>query len=239
MGNYISVAQVQAYKVTSPNGPETLDLTAYTDADIEERIGFAENTIELVTNDVFYVKTEINKFDGNGLPKLFFIPSIPYKLLSITSVKEYDIDGTTLLDTYVENTDFKRYDYYLEMAKVYAGDSPRRRFGNYGVWPKGQKNISVQGTWGNTTTPPLIKKAALILTLESLVPGCTQTPTKDVPSITWNDFRVDFAYSDVKGESTGNLEVDRILQRFINNSSMFLVIPDTKQSYDSNTIRLM
>lgn len=232
MGNYVTVSEVRAYKV---NG-SVVDLTAYSDADIEERIGFVENTIERITNDIFYTKTETNKFDGKGLDTLFFAPTIPYRLISITSVKEYDIDQTTVLKTYTENTHFIKYPFYLTITN----DSGRPR--NYfygGSWPKGDKNIWVAGTWGYATTPPLIKKAAYILTLESLIPGSSMTPSKDIPEIEWEDFRIRFSVDDIVGEQTGFVVVDRDLSNYINYSTLFNVIPDSKQSYDSNTIRLM
>lgn len=231
MSNYATIAEVKAFKV---DGAVSGVASNYTDGEIQTELDLVEEIIEVICNDIFYTKTETNYFDGNGLVKLYFFPEIPYRLISITSCKDYDIDGTTLLDTYVENSDFKKYHYYLETARAYAGDSPRRRFGSGGVWPKGQKNIAIAGTWGRSAVPAAIKRATLLLTLERLSPGfCELSPT-DVKQGAWDDFTITFSGREFEvGQSTGFVQVDMLLIKYVNYVDLFLVVPDEKQTYDN------
>jgi len=221
-------------KALKING-DLIDFCDYTDAEIDDEISVAEALIERITGDIFYNKAATLSFDGNGLTRLFFLPEHPYKLLTIVSVKDFDVDGTTLLDTYVEGTDFVVYDYYLETALSFSGESPRRRFGTGGVWPKGQKNIAIEGTWGVTSVPAAIKKVAKLLTAESLIKGITSLQAGDAQEIEWEDFTVKFkggTGSDDHGRATGFYELDRILVNYINYAPMFLAIPDNRESYD-------
>ena len=231
MGNYVTSDEVKAKKVAG----KVVDLTAYTDAEIDAEIESTELAIEALTGDIFYEKTETNLFDGNGLTQLHFVPKIPYRLLTITTLKELDIDGTTVLDTFVEGDDYKQYPFYVETTLTVDGDSPRRRFGTGGVWPKGQNNIEIAGTWGRAEVPTDIKKAATLLTIESLMPGSARLTHNSVKQATWSDFTVTFkglGADEAKGLSTGFLEIDLILERYTNFSSLFLAVPNEKQSYD-------
>jgi hypothetical protein len=236
MGNYATVAEVKAFKVDG----SVVDLTGYTDAEIEVEIGLAEDIIEGICNDIFYEKDEVLRFDGNGLTRLFFKPLVTYKLLSINSVKEYDLDGTTVLYDYVENEDYKRYDFYIETAREYWDElySPRKRsqfnFGYDFVWPKGQKNIVVDGTWGNEEIPPAIKRATILLTLEKLIPGSAGLSTpSDVTQASWSDFTISFSTGgNDYGDTTGYPEIDRLLYKHINWINLFNAIPAQKETYD-------
>jgi hypothetical protein len=227
MGNYVTAAAIRAYKVAG----NTVDLTSYTDDDINDEIEVVEQQIETVCNDIFYLKTVTNLFDGNGLTELFMPPTVTYRLLTVTSLTELDVDGSTVLDTFVEGKDFKLYPYYVQTTLAVDGDTPRRRFGSGGVWPKGQSNISIAGTWGRVTTPAMIKKAAKLLTLENLIPGSAGLATRDVSQAVWPDFTVTFKGTDDVGASTGFAEVDRLLRDHINWVDMFNVVPNKRSQY--------
>lgn len=227
-GNYLTVAEVRAFKVAG----QTLDLTMFSDDDIEEEIVLYESIVENITNDKFYPMAGTYRFDGNGLTKLFFQPTVVHELVAITSVVELDIDGTSVLDTFEEGDDYIAYPYYLETTLEVDGDSPRRRFGTGGVWPKGQKNIKIEGTWGKATVPPPVKRAVMILTLESLMPGSTQKVPSDVTQAVWNDFTVTFKSPEMAGKATGFEYVDQLLQPYLNLVTLFQVLPDDRQTYD-------
>ena len=229
MGNYATVAEVKAYK---SGGVASGVASSYSDAEIEIEIGLMESFVDSICGDVFYPKTETNLFDGKGLCRLFFIPQVSYRLVTVTSVKEYDLDGTTALDTFVENVDFKAYPYYLDTALESDGDSPRRAFGPGGHWPKGQRNIAVAGTWGRSAVPPEVKRAVLILVLERLMPGFTRTAPADIKQATWPDFTVTFKGTEENiGMSTGFAEVDRLLKQHVNYADLFLSVPDSRGLY--------
>lgn len=230
---YATAAEVRAKKIAG----ETVDLSAYTNDDIETELNLVSRYVEEICNDIFYTKTETNKFDGSGTPRLFFHPRIPYRLISVTSAKEYDIDGSTLLDTYTEGTDFIVRDYWLEMAKDFPGDSPRRRYGSGGVWPKGQQNIWIEGTWGRSSCPPEIKRAAILWVLEYLMPGSTGQAPKDIVQVNWSDFTLSYKQGeDTTGLSTGFPEIDRLLHSHVNHVDMFQAVPDNKQTFDNRLI---
>lgn len=232
MGNYASNADVAGFKVDG----STIDLTQYTSAEITAEIAFAESLIEEICEDIFYAKTATHTFDGTGNVKLFFMPKIKYRLISVTTLKELDLDGSTVLDTFTENVDFKTYPFYVETSRYIEGDSPRRRFGTGGVWPSGQNNIQIEGTWGSTEVPAEIKRATILLTLEKLKPGLTNQTPGDVRSIGWDDFRISFKASGASNtySETGLNDVDRILRRYINDVDLFLAVPFTKTKYESD-----
>jgi len=167
------------------------------------------------------------------LDQLFFPPDITYPLISVTSVKEYDIDETTVLHTWVEGVDFVRRDYWLEMDLGIDHDRPRVRFGRGGVWHLGQQNIWVEGSWGRTEVPKTIKRATILLTMESLIPGSTQMANTDIKQAVWNDFTVTFKGSDSFGRSTGFIEVDRLLEQHVNHSGLFIAVPDKRTDHSN------
>jgi hypothetical protein len=215
-GNYASVAQVKALKVDGA----VVGLSAFTDAEIGDEIALVEELIEKLTNDIFYTKTETNYFDGNKDIALFFAPRVAYQLISVTTCKDVDIDGT-VLETFTENDDFVKYSHSIEVSTAWSGDRPRRGVFRGGVWPFGQKNIEVAGTWGRATVPAAIKRVTIWLTLEKLVPGSTNMSNADVSQISWPDFTMSVR-GDLFGKLTGYVEVDRILEDYMNFSDMFM-----------------
>jgi hypothetical protein len=227
MGNYATVQSVKDFKAAG----STSDVeSSYSDIEISNEIDLMESLIENICNDVFYTQTTTNKFDGNGLTKLFFQPDVVARLISVTSVKDYDINGTTLLHTYTEGTDFVAYDYYLETAIAFPEDTPRRGIFRGGKWPRGQQNIWIEGTWGRASAPLEITRATLLLTLERLMPGFIKMAPKDVSQVVWGDFTASFKGVEA-GQSTGYVEIDRLLERYVNRVDMFLVVPDKASRY--------
>jgi hypothetical protein len=234
MGNYATTTQVKTFKIDGC----LVDVESYSDTEIETSIALAESMIENITGDCFYVKTVTNTFDGNGLTFLAFPPRISYRLLSITSARDIDIDGT-VLETFVEGDDFVKYPHYLETALAFAEDTPRRGIFRGGVWPRGQANISIAGTWGRSTTPPEITRATILLTLEDLNPGSTQMAANDVKQVVWSDFTMTLTANEDRYETTGFPKVDKLLQGHINYAGLFFAIPDSKQTYDRKTKRFL
>ena len=227
MPNYATVQNIKDFKVGgSVSGVEN----NYSDAEISDELDLMESLIDHICNDSFYNQTATYKFDGNGLTKLFFQPDVVSRLITVTSVKDYDVDGTTLLRTYVEGTDFVVYDYYLETAISFPSDTPRRGVFRGGTWPKGQKNLWIAGTWGRATVPLEIKRAALMLAMERLEPGFLKMSPKDVSQVVWGDFTASFKGIE-KGMSTGYAEVDRMLERYVNRVDLFMAVPNDASRY--------
>jgi hypothetical protein len=223
---YATASEVRAFKVRGT----VVDLAAYTNAEIEDALNLASRMVDSICGDIFYTKSTMHSFDGNGLSELFFPPDVPYPAITATSVKNVDIDGT-VLDTYVEGTDFVLYPYHIQVALAYCDDTPRRRVARGGFWPRGQQNIQVAGTWGRLTVPVEIKHATLLLTLERLKPGSSGASLGGVKQIVWNDFTVTFSGDYLTGQQTGLRDVDMLLARHINYSSLFMAVPDKRSLY--------
>lgn len=232
MGNYITSTEVKAFKV---NG-SVIDLVVYTDAEIDTEIALAEEIIESLTCDYFYPNSLTAFIDGNGLMELYFFPAVPAKCVSLTSVEEVDDDGVTVLDTYTENDDFKRYDYFLKMIRS-SDQRPRLRFGSGGRFPKGEKNIKVVGIFGRTSTPEAIKRAAMLLVLERLKAGSTGMSSGDVTQAMWPDFQITFRGGDAGTSSSGFPEIDRLIAPYINMSGLFQVVPDERTFFGESVFR--
>lgn len=230
MGNYVMENDIRGFKVSGCY----VDLDTYSTTEINTEISLAEQLVESITNDIFYSKAETNLFDGTGHVRLFFFPTVPYKLISVTSLKELDLDGT-VLDTFVADNDYKRYDYYVETSRAFDGELPRRRFGTGGVWPKGQKNIQIEGLWGVSVTPEAIKRAVILLVLERLKPGSTKIQPIGIREAEWDDFKIEFQQSSKTGDTTGFPYIDRLLEEYTNHISLFQVIPEDRQIYENPT----
>ena len=228
MGNYATVVDVKALKFNCA----VVDLDGCTDPEIDAEIDLAEETVETITNDRFNSFAETNTFDGTGFTRLFFFPRIPYPLVSVVKVEELDTDGVTVLEVFVEDEDFKRYPQHLETAFMLDEDTPRRRFGTGGVWPKGQNNIRVQGTWGRSAVPEAIKRAVILLVLERMRPGSTGASPADVTRSKWPDFEIEFRAAEEVGQSTGFAVVDRLLEGHINYVDMFQFVPFSRQTFE-------
>jgi len=232
MGNYAVKADLEAFVV---NG-SVVDLSAYGDDQINDSIDLAEEVIEKFTDDIFYELETTYKFDGKTRTELYFSPKVSYRLLSITSVKEIDTDGTTVLQTYTEGVDFIRRPFVLEATK---GDAhrPRTLVGAGGVWPRGQNNIHIEGTWGHSEIPAAIKRATILLALEDLSPGSTNLQNYDIKQRSWPDLAVTFKgfgqNPHEMGNTTGFPTVDRMLRHHINEIRLMVgnALPDGKELY--------
>lgn len=227
--NYVSVAELKNFKVSG----ELVDLVAFTDDELTEAIHEAEEFIEWITGDWFYAKSMTLFVDGNGEYEQFLQPTMSSKIISITSVDFVDGDGATVLDTYVENTDFKVYDYFLRMIHLAWDIGDIRRVTNSrGKWPRGERNLKIVGSFGNTPTPGAIIRATKLLALERLIPGIAKLSTIDADTVIWPDFSIKFK-SEAKETytSTGYAEIDRMLQPYVNMSGLFNVVPDHRTSH--------
>lgn len=188
-------------------------------ADRQETIDNAEDLIEKLTKDFFYAKSFIIYLDGNGKDYLDLgqIPAI----LSVTEIK---IAGIVLsADWYTYNSEAV----YLDPDYVGGDiDDPElllRIKYSMGLFSKGIQNIKVTGTYGHTTCPAAIKRAAIIL--------CKADNDSSLyPS---HDFALsseslgDYSYSvntEVKNVSCGIPAVDALLKHYIKKKIFFSAI---------------
>lgn len=211
MGNYLTLSELKAAKDYQGN---TIDTSSYTDDELNAMIDEAEELVESICNDKFYSFTSTEYFDGSGNSYLFFPPTVMYNLLSVTSVKNVDFDLTTIT-TYDESDDFKNWGHYLEINA--DSSDVRRMTGSTGVWPAGEHNIEVIGTWGWSSTPKNISKAVKLLCMEEIQAGSTGMYPIRIRRKEWEDYTVEFqTRKDDEDSVTGWPKVDRLLSYYIN-----------------------
>jgi len=222
MGNYVTTTQVKNYKVQGTR----IDVTAYSDIEIEAEIALAEYLVEQYTGTIFYQKSaETNYFDGNGDRMLFVYPDVHYPLITATTVLEVDEQDNTL---YTYTTDeFHVTGWHLETT--YSSEtSARRMVARSGLrWPKGMRNIKILGDWGVATTPVTITRVCTLIALERMVPGTTGTISgADALKSRekWDDYEVEYSKQDGDAvvESLGSMYLDRLIQGHMVQPSMFL-----------------
>lgn len=221
---YATPADVKAYKTRC----QTVEINC-TDDDIQEEIEIQQELLERITNDKFCSFSATYTFDGNGKCRLFFFPKVPYKLLTVTTVTEYNCalsGGSQVITDYVAGNHW--------IDKCCGEDCDETcltRMDTRDKWICGCDTVEIEGTWGWTETPKLIKRALIMMVLESLSPGsCSTCSTTKVPpnvqTIDWGDYKVTYQPTTQKdvfaGQSTGILEVDRILALYINHVDLLL-----------------
>ena len=233
MGNYITVESLRAYR---PRGSSSaLSFTNWTDDQLDDVIDLVEKTVEDLTKDIFYSKSDTIYFSGNNRLELFIFPVIKYKLLTVVSCQEVTF-SEEVLRTFVEGTNFKIKDYSLVYA-YNTGVSARVDL-NAGVWPGGKDNIKVVGTFGSVTVPePIIEACHMLAVINTLGPfsagiGTGGDSLAGKKQEVWTDYTVTYSGNDFTSlhkqqgvdNLTGYMEVDRILSQYINNVDLFMVI---------------
>ena len=146
---------------TVGTGTHTLDVgEGSSTVDRQEIITRAENLIENITRDYFYAKAFAVYRDGNDKDRLFlgFVPDI----LTVTEIL---ISGVELTSSWWTNDVNSVYldpeavtTEESDMAELHLRLKYRRR-----LFPKGMGNIKITGTYGWSSCPAAIKRAAIIL----------------------------------------------------------------------------
>jgi hypothetical protein len=145
-GNYIDGTDIDNW----PDGMSS--------ADKQEIVDRAELFIENITKDYFYAKAFAVYRDGNGKDKLF-LKLIPH-IISVTEILLSGIDLSSTWWTYDINS------VYLDPEAATGDDYPElllRLKYKTRLFPRGQGNIKVTGTYGWSSCPVAIKRATIIL----------------------------------------------------------------------------
>ena len=220
-------------------GCAPVDFDCFDDIDIQAAIDYASELIDRYTNRTWCPYNQSYYFNGNGLPKLFFESKTSDKLSSLVSITVKRSSCGTF-----EDFDISRvcvHPYYLDLGTGSGGcgGGGCGRSSGYNFWPQGCDNICVTGAWGEPVVPAGIKRAIKLLAMESLVPGsatgtsggaCSGLPS-NVKQAVWPDFQVTFESTGVNSKnSTGVLEVDRILDMYTDNySQLFQILGESPQ----------
>ncbi len=142
-------------------GTHTLDVgEGSSTADRQAIINEAEQLIELVTEDYFYAKVLVIYLDGNDNDRLFL--GLQPDILSVTEILVSTVALTTSWWTYDINS------VYLDPDAVSVSPGDRAELHlrlkyKRKLFPEGIGNIKITGTYGWSSVPPAIKRAAIIL----------------------------------------------------------------------------
>lgn len=213
---------VKDFKVSG----SVVDLSAYSDPEIEETLAVTESIIEGFVSRSFTVEEDTAKvFNGSGRRNQFFVPSYRGKISDVTEVLEIDEYGDSVYEYSL--TDFVVREYFLELLLAKDSDSARRAFsgGTPGRWPAGTDNIQITATWGEEP-PVAVKRAAILMALEQLKPGSSGLTASGLVAEEWEDYKVRYVQGGMQPsvDSTGFDYVDRLLDRFRVNVAMFQVV---------------
>lgn len=199
------------------SGTHTLDVgEGSSAADRQKVINRAEQLIENITDDFFYAKAFTVYRDGNGNDRLFvgLIPDI----ISVTAVL---ISGITLIsDWYTNDVD----SIYLDPEAVTGSsdDLPElhlRLKYKVKLFPKGMGNIKITGTYGWSSVPAAIEKAAIILCRAENDSTLYSSHEVGLKSEKLGDYSYTMADAAVS-KSTGIDAVDKLLKHYIRHKPM-------------------
>lgn len=141
------------------SGTHTVDIgSGSSEAERQEVIDRAEQLIENITKDYFYAKAFVIYCDGNGKDKLF-LELVPH----ILSVSEVLLSGIELGSSWYT---FDIDSVYLDPEAVTGDELPElllRLKYKTSLFPKGMGNVKITGTYGWSSCPVAIKRAAIIL----------------------------------------------------------------------------
>lgn len=166
---------------------------------ITEWINAVTAFIEKYTGKVFeQVAATTKYFDGNG--KRSLILSHEDDLISVTSLKVLNEDGTEIASL----TEGADKDYLLyPLNSTPKSEIRMTTYCSVGGFYKGNKTISITGTWGNSASVPAdVKLAATMMLAEIIRPGKDGGNGK-ITSLSLGDYQVAYAQN---GGMEGMLE---------------------------------
>jgi len=211
-GNYISKADLQTYGV---------DLGSYTDAAILEFIQTAESLIEKYTKTRFYSGSLTLYLDGKGNSYLYFAPVTHLKCLTVVSVDIWDRDDGVSEDSLTTPGDYILHSDGEYLLRAGGGSTKRMTESDpyYLIWPVGQENVKVVGTFGESAVPKPIKWACALLVAKRIHPDFSGL--YENVSIKWPDFAVTRASTGRRIKTvTGIPSVDSVINAYKRTSLM-------------------
>lgn len=202
---------------TVGTGTHTLDVgEGSSESDRQEIIDRAEALIERITRDCFYAKSFAVYRDGNDKDRLFlgFTPDI----LSVTEILISGVELTSSWWTYDKNSVYLDPEAVTaeegDMAELHLRLKYRRR-----LFPQGMGNIKITGTYGWSSCPGAIKKAAIILCEAENNPALYPAYGGGLKSEKIGDYSYTLADIDTV-TSTGIDKVDKLLKNYIRKKPM-------------------
>lgn len=164
------------------------DANVYTPAEIRDARDKATERLEQAADVAFSTRSRTVTLTGDNTPRLI-LPDI-----RVQSVIAVEMDGEAIVDGFE----------VLEHGVLVLTDG--------GVWDGTPNNIVVEYEYGYAVTPEPVKRAAMTLAIEYLVPSAL--PARAMSQSTdLGEFRVSIANVDA-GRYTGIPEVDAVIKTF-------------------------
>lgn len=191
-GNYISDSDVTNWAVGTTDAQKTVAIQR------------AEQIIEKITKDYFYVKSDVMYFDGNGKNRLFL--GLNSDILTITEIRWYN--ELISSDSYT----YDKKSVFVNPSNI-IGYLEYDRHGT--LFPKGIKNIKITLTHGWTTCPAAIKRATVVLVTAENDPttyaGYSMNESESVDGYSFKRSKF----------MTGILEADKLINQYIRRKPIF------------------
>lgn len=175
--------------------------TTYTPAQIRKARDEATQRIETAAQVPFSRRVKRDTLSGDGTTRLMLDDTDIIEVLSVQIFGE-DV-GVDLLDE-----DFTA----VELADVEIDAKEGVLVRTDHDWPEGHDNITVEYEYGYQTTPGPVRRAAMLLAIEALVPS-SLPPRATSQSTDLGDFRISLANPDA-GRDTGIPEVDAVIAQY-------------------------
>jgi len=239
MSGYTTIAELKTFR--PPGSSVALDFSTWTDEQLQDALDDTEVFFKDCLNQIFCPTAAVLFGNGNGGTHLFMPQDVnfPHQIVSISKVEEVDFDQDRVIQEFVEDMDFQIEAYFLR-ANETIPNRVRTAVGRLHAWPKGVKNIRIEGTFGYAEAPRQVKRAAYWYTVSQTLgeKAARFSASSDDTGVTkerWEDYTEHrgAAVTTLKRKAmgvptiTGYLDIDRLLGPFVNYSDMFAVPPLT------------
>lgn len=202
------------------SGTHTIDIgSGSSTAERQEIIDRAEQLIESITKDYFYAKAFVMYFDGNANDKLFL--GLTPDILTVTEILLSGVELNSSWWTY--NTD----SVYLDPEAATGDELPElllRLKYKRKIFPKGMGNIKITGTYGWTSCPAAIKRAAIMMCRYENDNALYESHNLDLKSEKLGDYSYTLADIASAKESTGIDIIDKLIKHYIRKKPVMGVV---------------
>jgi len=189
-----TVAEARAFE-----GGKLVDDEVYLDADIEAMEALVNDLFAEICGVRFEPTTAENiRVDGTGTDTVWVLE---HRLQAVTACTIYGPGGEVSEE--FDEVALANLAVYPEGKIVRLG---------YGIFPRGQRNVQLSYVHGWPTTPPAVKRAALRLTIDELIPSDVSSR---ITQLSDGDLRYSFSVPGRgRTEWTGIPVVDTVLRTY-------------------------
>lgn len=195
VGNYLfEIADLRAFE-------PSITANDYDADKVREARDYATDRLQNAAQVAFTTRRRVLTLSGDDTTRLM-VPDTRITKVNSASIYGEDI-GTDLLDDDLLGS---------ELADVEIDDAAGVLVRTNEVWPRGHENVVVDYEHGYEVTPGPVKRAAMMLAIEFLVPSAL--PARATAQATdLGDFRISLA-NPAAGRDTGIPEVDAVIATY-------------------------